>query len=485
MDEIPIRIIRIGDELKETPIPQDPPPLKKGHYKAWGQPSRDRVQVLLTQNAYKQINEHATSDLNKEVGGVLLGKATLFEGTYYVLVETVMPASLTQAGAAHLTFTADSWSAILNEKDRNPDLAPLMVVGWYHTHPRMSIFLSGDDQFVHKNFFPERWHIALVLEPTKHHGGFFVRRDGEIESAHGFYEIFDKEKKSIINWKNLFAEPAPKAATPSATNQIAWGVAAFMTIAFACIAFLMIFFLLRNYDRAQDELSVARQTAEAAQSQAIRLSEQNTRTFQTLVAQGTPISILHAIQTAEARATATQVAGATATAVSAQQTQTAQSAQATAVAQTATLSAQKTQAAQAISAQQTAAAQAVQTSFPITSVQGLEIRNLVVVVKDKPLAQNPTISVGEEVTFSLTIGNNTQTEVVVTNLRIAFQNQGDPITVLSELRLKPGESRGFSPKKQFAQPGNYVAYIFADQNGKTLRILAKQGVPDSLSFTVK
>lgn len=483
MDEF---VIKIGDELKETPIPQDPPPLKKGHYKAWGQPSRDRVQVLLTQNAYKQINEHATSDLNTEVGGVLLGKATLFEGTYYVLVETVMPASLTQAGAAHLTFTADSWSAILNEKDRNPDLAPLMVVGWYHTHPRMSIFLSGDDQFVHKNFFPERWHIALVLEPTKHHGGFFVRRDGEIESAHGFYEIFDKEKKSIINWKNLFAEPAPKPATPSATNQIAWGVAAFMTIAFACIAFLMIFFLWRNYDRAQDELSVARQTAEAAQSQAIRLSEQNTRTFQTLVAQGTPISTLHAIQTAEARATAIQVAGATATAVSVQQTQTAQFAQATAVAQTATLSAQKTQAAaQAISAQQTAAAQAVQTSFPITSVQGLEIRNLVVVVKDKPLPQNPTISVGEEITFSLTIANNSQTEVVVTNLRIDFQNQGEPITVFQELRLKPGESRGFSPKKPFTQPGNYIAYIVADQNGKPLKILPKQDVPYPLSFTVR
>jgi len=116
----------------------------------------------------------------------------------------------------------------------------------------------------------------------------------------------------------------------------------------------------------------------------------------------------------------------------------------------------------------------------------LEITHFAAMVKDKPVTPDSTISVGEEVMFAFTIANVSQREVIVTNVRIDFSNQLDSIPVIPELHLKLGESKGFqSPKNQFTQPGNYVAYIVADQNGKTLRIRGKQDLLDSLNFTVK
>ena len=47
------------------------------------------------------------------------------------------------------------------------------MVGWYHTHPGVGIFLSGMDLFIHQNFFTQMWHVAYVLDPRARTSGFF------------------------------------------------------------------------------------------------------------------------------------------------------------------------------------------------------------------------------------------------------------------------------------------------------------------------
>jgi hypothetical protein len=80
------------------------------------------------------------------------------------------------------------------------------VVGWYHTHPRMSIFLSSYDLFLHENFFPHPWQVALVVEPYTHQGGFFIRdEDHQLDPRryYGFYELNNGQNDSIVDWRNL------------------------------------------------------------------------------------------------------------------------------------------------------------------------------------------------------------------------------------------------------------------------------------------
>ena len=46
-----------------------------------------------------------------------------------------------------------------------------LVLGWYHTHPAYGVFLSEHDMFIHRNFFAEPHHVAVVIDPQQ------VRRD--------------------------------------------------------------------------------------------------------------------------------------------------------------------------------------------------------------------------------------------------------------------------------------------------------------------
>jgi hypothetical protein len=81
------------------------------------------------------------------------------------------------------------------------------IVGWYHTHPRMGIFLSHYDTWLHKNFFPEPWQVALVVEPYSSLGGFFIRQpDGYLNPTRyfGFYETDAAYGGSIARWQNLW-----------------------------------------------------------------------------------------------------------------------------------------------------------------------------------------------------------------------------------------------------------------------------------------
>jgi hypothetical protein len=70
----------------------------------------------------------------------------------------------------------------------------------------MGIFLSHYDTWLHKNFFPEPWQVALVVEPHESLAGFFIRQpDGELDPTryYGFYEVDGGSGYSIVRWNNL------------------------------------------------------------------------------------------------------------------------------------------------------------------------------------------------------------------------------------------------------------------------------------------
>jgi hypothetical protein len=60
---------------------------------------------------------------------------------------------------------------------------------------------------LHKNFFPEPWQVALVVEPYSSLGGFFIRQpDGDLDPKQyfGFYETDALGENSIARWQNLW-----------------------------------------------------------------------------------------------------------------------------------------------------------------------------------------------------------------------------------------------------------------------------------------
>ncbi|MDH5506199.1 MAG: Mov34/MPN/PAD-1 family protein [Anaerolineae bacterium] len=198
---------------QETPMPRLEP-IPRSQAFDWRPLAEDGRQaspapilsVFMAQYAYVRACAHAGSDLDNEVGGWLVGKwrADPHTGEQFVVIESTLPAVHTRQGSAYLTFTQDSQVAMhALFEERYPDSE---LVGWYHTHPRMGVFLSEYDTWLHANFFPEIWQVALVIEPHAVTGGFFIRGvNGFLDPRRyfGFYELNHGDDRSVVHWNNM------------------------------------------------------------------------------------------------------------------------------------------------------------------------------------------------------------------------------------------------------------------------------------------
>jgi proteasome lid subunit RPN8/RPN11 len=165
------------------------------------------VSVFLNRAAYIRVSVHSCSSDTVEVGGVLVGDWCMDEGTgeQFVVVKHALPARHTLQGSVYLTFTQDSLVDLHDQIEKR--FEGEKIVGWYHTHPRMGVFLSHYDTWLHRNFFPEPWQVALVVEPYSSLGGFFIRQpDGDLNPTNyfGFYEVDGASGRSIVRWQNLW-----------------------------------------------------------------------------------------------------------------------------------------------------------------------------------------------------------------------------------------------------------------------------------------
>jgi proteasome lid subunit RPN8/RPN11 len=105
--------------------------------------------------------------MQAEVCGVLIGA----EQKDRVVVEACIRGQAASEGAAHVTFTQDTWEHIYSVKDA--EYPEKRIVGWYHTHPGFGVFLSDHDLFIHKNFFSAHTQIAWVFDPHSDEEGCF------------------------------------------------------------------------------------------------------------------------------------------------------------------------------------------------------------------------------------------------------------------------------------------------------------------------
>lgn len=164
--------------------------------------------IVFPQSAYRQVVTHLSEDTSREHGGFLLGYETWSEEARaaVVVVEHAIPAKFTSGTPVRLTFTKESWRNLdeITEKLSQNGHRPIRV-GWYHSHPNISIFLSHWDLDVCKEFDRRQNPIALVVDPVNRRGGFFVREKSGYKphSVLGFLERHDLQKESIVDWTNL------------------------------------------------------------------------------------------------------------------------------------------------------------------------------------------------------------------------------------------------------------------------------------------
>jgi proteasome lid subunit RPN8/RPN11 len=188
------------------------------------EPRSSDCAIVLDQKVYDEVTAHLGSDTAREHGGLLLGhERQVSENEVEVWITHSLQATHTEATSARLTFTEETWA----EFDRQTELLcglglNLRRVGWYHSHPNHGVFLSSYDLNVCAEF-TRPTHVALVVDPVRNEGGFFVRgEDGyRPHKPQGFWESLGDREHSVINWRNVSsAESGEPAATQGAVADV-------------------------------------------------------------------------------------------------------------------------------------------------------------------------------------------------------------------------------------------------------------------------
>jgi proteasome lid subunit RPN8/RPN11 len=135
--------------------------------------------ILIRQSAYAQLRAHLRQDVTVELGGLLCGEAfhDPERSLYLIVVQAALPATEGIETATSFAYTPASWQALM---PRLQQLDPnWTLVGSYHSHPGLGVFLSETDLDTQETIFAQDWQIALVVDPVADELGFFIGKEGE------------------------------------------------------------------------------------------------------------------------------------------------------------------------------------------------------------------------------------------------------------------------------------------------------------------
>jgi proteasome lid subunit RPN8/RPN11 len=138
----------------------------------------NQIYIFIRQSAYAALREHLRRDLSVELGGLLYGQANYDPqaSIYLLTIEAALAASEGIETAVSFAYTSASWQAL------TPQLQQLdpawTLIGSYHSHPGLGVFLSKTDLYTQETIFAQDWQIALVVDPIADIVGFFVGKAG-------------------------------------------------------------------------------------------------------------------------------------------------------------------------------------------------------------------------------------------------------------------------------------------------------------------
>lgn len=201
-------MIDFKNKNTEKPIPSGSYPID---YQKIGD-DEELFKIFIGKHTIEDIKSYLSSDKNIELGGVLIGEVYCDDtNNKFIVIEDMIIARYTEANVTRLTFTHNSWEYINGIMDR--DFPQKKVLGWYHSHPGHTVFLSSYDKFIQENFFDTDFMVAYVFDPINSEEGFFFRKNDKLEKSNCFYVFSDsKTNKNIIEnlEKNIIKEKKTK-----------------------------------------------------------------------------------------------------------------------------------------------------------------------------------------------------------------------------------------------------------------------------------
>ncbi|MEH1781768.1 MAG: Mov34/MPN/PAD-1 family protein [Nostoc sp.] len=172
-----------------------------------------QAQVYIKEDALRNLTKHLKSNLRVEQGGILFGNAYQDPSsqTIYVEITAAVAAPATIGTSAHLDFTPDSWTGIMDyARVEHPEEN---IVGWYHSHPNIGVFMSGTDMRTQQAFFYHPWCLSIVCDPVRTTIDYFLGKQAVSVKPVIFGQNSSLVGNINIDWTNESNQSGSRAIT--------------------------------------------------------------------------------------------------------------------------------------------------------------------------------------------------------------------------------------------------------------------------------
>lgn len=166
---------KIVQETRRRPEERAPPPRESLAPHEWlSEESRseyDRVissgrpfDLYLSRQAESTMRSHAQEDAPRrlEVMGFMLGDVCTWRGDAYATVRDVVTTDL-DSTQSKVRFDRAALPKLFGGLDRTG--FDYIIVGWYHSHPGHTCFMSRTDLETQRTMFDQPYHTAIVIDP--------------------------------------------------------------------------------------------------------------------------------------------------------------------------------------------------------------------------------------------------------------------------------------------------------------------------------
>lgn len=150
-------------------------------------PAPDPYPLYVSHAAFRAMVERSEVDARdrRETMGLMAGSLYRWKGETYGLVRDAVTGGLT-ADAISVKFTGDR-EGLTDALDALP--YDYVLLGWYHSHPGYSCFLSETDVATSTRMFNAPHHRAVVVDPLERDVRSFKVVDGKaVDTAWALYE---------------------------------------------------------------------------------------------------------------------------------------------------------------------------------------------------------------------------------------------------------------------------------------------------------
>ena len=106
----------------------------------------ENVEVFISKPAIQRIIDHCNDyvDQNLEVMGFLMGDRFQWKNEEYTVVEEIVTTDLDTTSVS-VKFQREGFEKLFEQMDKHQSKYDYLLVGWYHSHPGHTCFMSETD----------------------------------------------------------------------------------------------------------------------------------------------------------------------------------------------------------------------------------------------------------------------------------------------------------------------------------------------------